>query len=277
MSRKSKGIALTAAITALIASSGVTAGVLFEDGFESGATNFVSNAVRYVSATDSTKVSSTLAKTGKYSLEFLFAGKPAGQDAWAEERLSLGGQRTEIWVKYDLYVPSNYYHRNDGASNNKFFAIYSSPYTAPGFQVNFSTQPSNGNSSLGIHFYKNGVEQSPAGFPSGEIIGSSDRGKWMRVVMHFKVPTSQSSSDGVMEIWKNGSSVVSIKNLPSNATSGKNYMDEAYILGWANSGFSADTRMYVDDIVVSTSPISLAGTDAPAMAPPQAPVLNISK
>ncbi len=274
MSRKSKGIALAAAIMASVASFGSTAGVLFQDGFESGTRSLVTNSIRLISPTDTTTVSTAMPKTGKYSLEFLFQAKPSGGDSWAEQRVALGAQRSEVWVKYDLYVPSNYYHRSDGASNNKFFAIYSAPYQTPGFQVNFSTQPSSGGSEIGVHYYKNGEEQSAGGLPKASIIGGADLGKWMRVVMHFKVPTSLSSSDGVIEIWKNGSSLISVKNLASNATSGKNYMDEAYILGWANSGFNVDTKMYVDDIEVRDTPISPSGTEV-TVAPPSAPILQV--
>lgn len=269
--------AMLTSIVGVGTASTASAGVIFQDGFESGTKSLITNLMRWLTGTDTTTVSTTKPLNGNYSLQFLFKGGPAGQDAWAEQRIALGKQYTEVWIKYNLFIPSNYYHRQDGASNNKFFAIYSAPYTSPGFQVNFSTQPaSGGGSEVGIHFYKSGVEQSAGGYPSGALITASDLGKWQEIIMHFKVPSSSTSADGVMELWKNGGKLIGITNLPSNGTSGKNYMDEAYLLGWANSGFSTNTYLYIDDVVISDTPLASGGSSTPTTsAPPSAPRLSV--
>jgi hypothetical protein len=241
--------------------------VLFQDSFESTSRSLVSNLISWGGSTDNVRVSNTRAKTGSYSLQFPFAGVPLGSDSFEEQRINFGKAYSEIWVKYDLYVPSNYYHRSDGASNNKFFAAFNNDYS-PGYQVNFSLAPiSGGGSKVEVHYYRNGTEQAVTG--GATVISSADLGKWHRIVMHFKVPTSLTSTDGVQELWKNGQQIYSIKNQASNGTTGLNYIDEAYILGWANSGFNELTVMYVDDVVVSDTPIAL--TDGPV---PNAPVLN---
>ena len=228
---------------------------LFQDGFETGNLSHSENNIHWGDSAN-TSVSSTIKATGAYSLAFPFNGGSLGSDAWAEQRIELNQPYTELWVKYDLYIPSNYNHRVDSPSNNKFFALYRNPYTTPGFQVNLSTEPNGtGGSDLEIHYYKSGSEQSPLSVTSN-IITSSDYGKWMNLIMHFKAPTGSSSNDGVVELWENGTLSFSRKDMASWGGSGQNYFDAAYILGWSNSGFSQTTTLYVDNVVLSTTPLT---------------------
>lgn len=261
----------TSILAALVATSTAGAATLFQDGFEGGRKASAQNGFSWGGSTDKVAVSSTRAAAGSYSLMFPFQAVAAGEDSFEEQRLNFGKPYNEVWFKYDLYVPSNYVHRRDGASNNKFFAIFNNDYR-PGFQVNFSLSPgANNGSDIEVHYYRNGSEQPSEG--GAALIGPSDLGKWLRIVMHFKVPTSTNAADGVMELWKNGQSIFSTKNLASGGTSGLNYMDEAYILGWANSGFNQDTLMYIDDVIVADTAIPLtAGGTTPAT--PNPPVLN---
>jgi hypothetical protein len=267
MNLMTRCLGATCVAASLLAALPASSAVLFQDSFESNARSLTSNGISWGDSTDNVRVSSARALTGNYALEFPFAGVPMGSDSFEEQRINFGKAYNEIWVKYDLYVPSNYYHRSDGASNNKFFAIFNNDYR-PGYQVNFSLAPiSGGGSKVEVHYYRNGTEQGVTG--GATVFSAADLGKWHRIVMHFKVPTSLTSSDGVQELWKNGQQIYSTKTQASNGTSGLNYIDEAYILGWANSGFNERTVMYVDDVVVSDTPIPL--TNGPV---PNAPVLN---
>ncbi len=275
MSRYFRGMAIALSLALGVGSVHSTAGVLYENGFESSTVTAQQNGIS-LGGGAGTGVSSVRAYKGTKSLEFRFDGGPLKTDAWAERRIRFGKPYSEVWVKYDLYVPANYFHRNDSPSNNKFFAIFNNGYK-PGYQVNFSMYPSGSGDSLArIHYYKNGREQSSDNLPSKLLFGTSDRGRWHRIVMHFKVPATLSSADGVMRLWKNGESIISVTNLASNGTSGLNYIDEAYILGWSNSGFNETTYMYVDDLVISDSPIDLTEKGGTAMqSPPAAPALRV--
>ena len=249
----------------------LSAEILLQDDFTtgewSGAANYPAEWQRSV------RVSVQEFQPNQDALEFVFPGGPPLQDAWAEQRLTFP-QQTETWVSYDLYIPHNYYHRYSGGSsgdNNKFFAIYNNSYS-PGFQVNFTAMPkSDGSSYVDIRYYRNGSEggnwdKEPAtGWPT-IVDRNTDLGKWMSIKMHFKVPTSTSINNGVMQLWKNGQLILDIQNLDSHGTSGLNFMDEAYILGWSNSGFDEDTVLYVDNIVVSDQPI-----DEETASPPEPP------
>jgi hypothetical protein len=256
-------------VAVVLCASPTYAGVLFQDSFDTGQRSATVNGFAWADHTDGVTVSTSKALSGSYSLQFPFQGVPLGDDSWQEQRLRFGKAYTELWVKFDLYVPSNYYHRQDGASNNKFFAIFNNNYT-PGFQVNFSTRPNgSGGSNIEVHYFQGGHEQPVQ--TGGALIGSTDLGKWMRIVMHFKVPSSLTSADGVQELWKNGQQVYSNKALASNGPSGYNYMDEAYVLGWANSGFTDLTTMCVDDFVMSDAPIALTNGEKV----PEAPVVSV--
>ncbi len=230
---------------------------LFTDGFENGTlSRTAQNGVAWIDST-STAVSSSVAATGKYSLQFNFAGVPLGEDSFAEQRISMP-QKSDYWFKYKLYIPSNYYHRNDDYANNKFLAVYQAPYlkTNTGFQVNFSLQPNgSGGSDVEVHHY-NGGSEGPVQLVYRNFITDADKGKWMEVIAEVKVPTSATSKDGVMKLWKNGTQVVNITNLPSWGGSGKNYIDQAYFLGWANSGFAQNTALNIDDVVIADSPLT---------------------
>lgn len=209
--------------------------------------------------------------TSGNALRFAYQAAADGADSFAEQRLALTENATDIWIKFDLFIPCNYVHRSqaDGGVNNKFFAIYRDPYGVPGFQVNFSLSPNVGNdrSELELHYYYNGVEQgiittndsdlSPPDFvlPDFIVVGQ-DRGRWHRIVLRVKVPTGDNTNDGVMQLWKNGTQFVNITRLNSWGGTNANYIDEAYILGWANSGFAQETVFYVDDIIISN--ISIA-------------------
>ncbi|WMS86195.1 heparin lyase I family protein [Pleionea litopenaei] len=227
---------------------------LFNDGFESGSLNNSSNGVSYVSSKN-ISVTQEKAKDGSYAMKFSYPAAPLGTDSFSEQRVKYP-QTNELWIKYDLYIPDNYYHRMDGASNNKFLAVFKTDYRSPGFQVNWSLQPNgSGGSSLSIHRYHNGQLQR-AFEPSGgaNLITPSDRGTWMTIMAQIKVPSSESANDGVMKMWKNGVLVCNETALNMYGGNGENYTDELYILGWANSGYTEATYFYVDNLLINNEP-----------------------
>ncbi|MHB8346841.1 MAG: heparin lyase I family protein [Acidiferrobacterales bacterium] len=252
---------------------------LFQDGFESGNLSHTENNIEWASSA-STSVNSVNPLTGSYSLQFYYKAVPPGKDDWSEQRIELyhpyntakalagGNEYTDLWFKYDLYIPSNYYHRiqpNGRTDNNKFFALYRDPYTVPGFQVNFSTEPNgSGGSNIEVHYMRNGVDQTPLSPWSGRnFITSADLGHWHMIVIHIKAPTGNDTDNGVMQLWKDGKQIVDITNLNDWGGTSKNYFNAAYLLGWANSGYTRTTIFYIDNFVISTSPIGVNPPAAP--------------
>ena len=84
------------------------------------------------------------------------------------------------------------------------------------------------------------------------------------MIMHYKYATA-ANNDGVAQIWRTRAGVTSklldIRNgdwyIP-----GQSGFDQGYILGWSNSGYSSETRFYLDNVIFSTTPL-LAGITEP--------------
>ncbi|MES9991874.1 MAG: heparin lyase I family protein [Candidatus Thiodiazotropha sp.] len=224
------------------------------DGFESGDLSSSANGVSYGGNVE-TAVSTENSLMGDYSLRFTYPAAPNGSDSFSEQRMNYP-QTNELWIRYNLYVPTNYVHRTQsGAANNKFLAVYKDEYRYPGFQVNWSLSPDgSGGSNLSLHRYRNGSEQrviSPSNGIGVGFITQADRGKWIQIVARIKAPSSQNSSDGVMQMWKDGEFVTNETTLDNYGGAGENYMDELYLLGWSNSGFSEQTVFYIDDLHIN--------------------------
>ena len=256
---------LIVGVVAVLATSTVNAQILFQDGFESGNLTHTQNGIRWAPEGVRTSISSTQVRSGTRSLEFSFEAVPAGQDSFSEHRVTMTSRYTDLWIMYDLYIPANYYHRPESGANNKFFAIFRDPYPASGYSVNFSTYPNgSGGSHIEVHYFNNHAEEPYLTPESGRnFITSADAGRWHNIILHFKVPTGQGTNDGVMELWKNGSRIVNITNLASWGGSGTNYMDQAYLIGWANSGYAQQTDFYVDNFVISDTPLGVNPPGAP--------------
>lgn len=231
------------------------AAVVYTDNFDTGRTAGPQNGASWQTPTSTVTVSNAVSSSPSYSLQFLFGGVPSGQDDMAQATLTLP-QRSQYWFQYKLYIPANYNHRTDtGPNNNKFLAVYAAPYQNPGFQINLSTEPDgSGGSNLEVHYYNGGHEQSAIPVTAG-FIGNADKGKWMQLLIEVKVPSSSSSNDGIVSVWKNGQQVANVTNLVSWGSS-SNYITEAYFLGWADSGFSNTTMLYIDDLTVADAPLS---------------------
>lgn len=95
------------------------------DGFESG-----SIAGPLWIGTTSVSASADRAHAGSYAARFRFAGNTAlDADAFSELRFDLGAVYPELWVRYRLYIPDNYIHRDaTGSDNNKFIRLWGSTY-----------------------------------------------------------------------------------------------------------------------------------------------------
>lgn len=215
--------------------------VLFFDNFDSGVRAVSQNGIAYGPSHPNVTV-----VNGK--LQFRHPPKPLGEDSAAEQRIELNRQMTDFWIGYDLTIPTNYFHRVDGASNNKFIAIYSNPYSPPGFQMNFSTYPvsGTGESTLKMHSYNNGTENPPLTVP-GIFISTADLGQTMRLVVHVDV-------SGIIQLWKNGTLFADFSGL-SISGGAKHYIDALYLMGWSNSGFTDETLLLIDNLTISDAAI----------------------
>jgi hypothetical protein len=274
---KAVGVALICGISALFASGQGAAGVIFQDDFESCNLSKTQNNFKWNGSTRST-VNSVNPKGGQCALEFTYQAVADGLDSFSEQRFYLGANYPDIWVKYDLFVPANYCHRTQSGSstNNKGFVdMWEGAYTAnagvamnPNFWADGSCQST---TTMFVSaprstdpFFNNGGHHYSAEFLDRYSIKTSDRGKWMEVITHYKY-ASIAKNDGVIQIWltSQGENRRQILNMTQGNwyVAGALGFDNGYLLGWANSGFSQDTKLYIDNIVFSTDPI---GMDPPS-------------
>lgn len=235
------------------ADSGTGAPPLFADGFESGDLSHTENGVEW--CCNSVRVSDERARSGRYSLRFAFGPDAPGEDSWAEQRVALGRPMTVVWVSYALYVPPNYAHRSDSPSNNKFFALYHAPYSRSGFSMNFTTWSQGGGPSEVATTYAyervwGGHVAARPDFMSGSAPG------WKQITMHIAAESGPEGRDGVIQLWRDGESIIDIRDARNWGGAGTNFFDEAYILGWANSGFTENTVLFVDDVRISETPLA---------------------
>jgi len=234
-----------------------------------------------------TRVSTDQAKTGTKSLKFPFQG-------FAEEVCELwydlAQNVTEIWIKYDLFIPTNYtiVDSNPGSDlalggGDKEWVVFSDGYSTNYFTV-----------ILGRYFQRRDIDGGTAITPPTQVFQlgnisatniagtreyytvpdfvaysqeclldiNVDLGTWQRRILHLKMPTSAISNDGVCEYWNtkaNGTTykIIDVHDGPwyganLNSTGG-NYMNGGYMLGSCNSGFDEATNFYIDNVVWSTA------------------------
>ena len=191
------------------------------------------------------------ARDGEYSLAFDYA---AGINM-AEQRFSFNNI-PEVWMSYWIRVPVNFYQ---GSLNNKFLALWGSTYDQAG-DITWQTRPSgNGNAILVVQ---------PGGVGHSEILGTpfinvqTDRGRWMKVVVHAKTATSQNSNDGVIELWRKWedeesyTKIHEMFNAPNLWESGTLGFRNGYLMGWANDPYDQDTEWLIDDFQMGLSDLT---------------------
>ncbi|WP_394168167.1 heparin lyase I family protein [Saccharospirillum alexandrii] len=267
----------------VIISSGAIAESYVED-FEGGLGS--SNFFKWGSEAY-TDISSDKAYSGNESLRFRFMGDTdLNEDAWAEKRFELDRIYSELWIRYKLWVPENYFHRNgDGPDNNKgLIMLWSDDYSGISHTSLHFTRPRDINSSgesasnpggsalYGTWKPNSGVafnffnpydlsDDSPSMDEMSMGILSSDRGRWIDWVIHAKVSDlhiEQNDIDGPgngkLQVWKDGELIYNVTDATNyTEVDGMNGWDQGYILGWANSGFDETTYMHVDDFMIGVS------------------------
>ena len=274
------GMALMCGFAGSLVSAQGSAGIIFQDDFESCGLTKTQNGFTWLSGRRTT-VNTANPKNGSCALELAYQAAPSGSDSFAEHRFYLGGNYPDIWMKYDLFIPANYCHRTQSSStNNKgFINMWEGEYTAndgvamnPNFWADGTCQST---TSMFVSarrstdpFFNNGGHHYSKEFLDRYSIRTSDRGKWMEVITHYKYATS-AKNDGMVQIWltPQGESQRQILNMTQGNwyVAGARGFDNGYLLGWANSGFTEQTKFYIDNIVFSTTPI---GTTTDLIDPP---------
>jgi hypothetical protein len=165
----------------------------------------------------------------------------------------------EIWLDYDFFLPSNFVHRQaKKGANNKFLALWEENYAAPNGDpiIVFEFRPMNdspkrsgssGDSYLYVHARDRDGKMRNRAQPALNAFSDAVRGRWNRIRVHVRLASSESKSDGVIELWMNDKRIIAADGL-ALPSSEKHYLRRGYFMGWSNSGYSADTHFKIDNV-----------------------------
>ncbi len=244
--------------------------LLFSDDFESGSMNHTENGISYGSSANVT-VSTSNSNGGTRSARFAFLGVPSGQDDGAEQRIDLGAVYSQVYIAWDQYMPNGlesyggaaFVIRSESPSNNKQLRLWRGPKSDgndgySSFYNKFGCSTDQGSVAQLYGEYgvnaggvgRNGSTGTGGTAPTiNPYFSTSDRGVWTRFGFYAKANTT--SNNGIIRIYKNGTLVGSGTNLngqpstPSNAG-----FDFCYLLGYANSGFTNTTYIFIDNLKI---------------------------
>ena len=247
-----------------MASSAWSNDLMFTDSFETGDRSHTSDGFIWSSNSANATISTEHAHTGRYSLKCSYAGKPSGLDGSCEQRFKLGGPHTELWVRWYLRIPDNYTHRADSPSNNKLLVTWSKDYKDMGNRQSiYYWAASDGTGSSTMTYLP--TLGSHLGRGPTIVSVPADRGKWFEYTMHWQLASGSGTKDGVLQLWLGKGDAERQLIFDDHKVSNwgpdfgndpaYNFLDQGYLMGWANSGYEADTAFYIDDVTFSSTPI----------------------
>lgn len=257
---------------------------LFHDDFESGSNLTTPLASGYgwngrnIGEGDALGVTTDVARSGTHSLKLTFAGNPSGEDAWSEQRFTLGASLTEIYLQWHQYFPSGadglgpkWVQRSESPANNKMLRLWDDDYGAYRVKWGFSTYPTGswgattvyGNEELVSEYAHNGAGMQQYRPAAIDFVNDGARGRWVKITVRVKVDSG--SGNGVMQVWKDDAMIINLTNIANFPTSGiGNYIRNGYLMGWSNTGFDATSSTYIDDFIIADAPIGIVKPSAPA-------------
>lgn len=211
------------------------------------------------------KISSERSYSGDYSMKFPYKATPLGDDSSAEQRFDMGRYLPELWIEYMIYIPSNFRHRVDLPSNDKFIMVWKDTYGSLSgtWQIGWEYDRNGDTESHGRfmssrwdedYVTSSGVWPEPAPLNRMKLISKTGPlviGQWNSVRLHFKAASSPRGEDGVSELWVNGKVVFSYfkgRFHNFNANDPVAALRNGYFMGWANSGFDEQTDFFIDDV-----------------------------
>lgn len=258
------------------------AAVDFEDDFESGDLSTIMNGfewerdVRVAVVSDGPKHHS--GSGSGHSLRFTFVAGAPSDDAWSELRFQLGDNMTDVYMEFYIYYPdgedgfgARYQHRNYHGDNNKFLRLWNNKANTRSNHVRVGFSTISGQPDLISSFFSEhsvdgqGTGRRGSAFSRTHGIGNDELGRWIRINIRISVDKGEG---GIMQFWRNGRLLMNntISNIPEDMS--RNFFSHGYLLGWANSGFSERTYIFIDDFKISDKPF---GRGFDVKAPPNPP------
>lgn len=197
---------------------------------------------------------------------FTFEGS-VDSNAQAQINFSLGAVHRELWIKYRLYVPSNWDHRvspNPSGNGKGYFQLKSPEPEGQSNLVGMSWwREGDGltrNDLNAKHNSQTSTHQSTDSDGRNPImaIDTPDLDAWQTFACQVLIPERE-ATNGRVRAWKNGSIMFDYRNEAIGAAAGTDYngLSRGYILGTMNAGFDETTVMQVDDLWIGTTAQSI--------------------
>ena len=258
-------------IILLMAGIQVVHAAKFTDGFESGDFSKKQDGIQQIWASnggagelDGTVIVSTAnPKDGNYSVEFVF--KAGGRGGGASLLYTLGDYQKDIWVQADIYWPENFdFLRNEADAHNKLMKAFADDDTE-GYLGLFEQHHdgANNNGEVSYHWAGSYFYFDSPKFHIPDL--NTDLGKWTNYIYRIKFADTSSSRNGIFQIWKNGVLKMDVQNV-NNYTAGKPGVNRMFLMGPNDAGHAEETRVYIDNVVISTEPLT------PGFNPPNPPI-----
>ena len=202
------------------------------------------------------------ARLGNNALRVVY---PAGK-FWAEQHFDLGQGLQEVWFKFDLRVPTNFTHENQGPgipSNSKLFYVWMDDYSYKGKGATVGWEywkGSDGISALAVNIQSDNANRHTGHQHHFDFINSkTDKGKWMSLVFHLKTSSKDGAADGVVSLyrkWDDEDEFVRYHHV-TNAILPPQFggFRQGYLMGWHNGHYAQDTEWLIDNFIVSSENI----------------------
>lgn len=236
-------------------------GAFFEDSFESGdlSKTTTSDGSTWEWIAPALSVDSGDATDGTQSVSMVFGPDADESDSSAQLNFDFGKALSEVWVEYDLYIPSNFNHRSQASvTNNKFFQFNFDGSTYQALTIEY-VEGGGGYSDLKRFLSASETPGGSINWPTDAQVNPTvenfigvgaaytmNPGNWYQIRVHFKSSTDGTSDDGTAELFVDGTLIKSLDWAYWNiSTSGQ--VNGGYVLGYANSGFDSATEFRVDN------------------------------
>jgi hypothetical protein len=282
MFNKSFCLAISIFIYFQCVTSASFAAQFFQDSFESGDLTHTENgAYWYTGSQGPPKVvgaeNGVTPKTGSKMLRFRFQPTQS-PSTWMEERFNLGANKTNVYIGYDVWIPSNYSQSQSGGYNNKAIRIWNDNDASYGSAMQMGASlfsyPGNGDSQIipeMMSVYQSNWVGSCSGSmselqpnlinPRYFLVDNNSKGHWRRWEWHFK--PDRGGGNGAIEFWVDGikqfgSTTLSFAGAPCSP----GYLTVGYLFGAANSVFTQVTDIYVDNVIFSDNYIGPIGSSS---------------
>lgn len=198
------------------------------------------------------------ARLGKHALRVVY---PANQ-YWAEQRFSLGTGLNELWIKFDVRVPTNFSHENQGPgipSNSKILYLWMDDYSYKGKGATVGWEywrQSDGVSDLAVNIQSDNANRHTGHIQHFPFINAAtDKGRWMSLIFYLKTSSTASSADGVVSLYRrwDGEDKYTRHHHVDNAIlpAGLGGFQFGYLMGWHNGYYAQDEDWLIDNFILA--------------------------